>query len=135
MPAETTIGHLSVQFLVGQTRIPSSCPNGSPLHAYSDHRSLARQTWDDKFAIISLRGKFPAKLDSRCQSGNAKTDLIKDPLYIMIVFNLDVGKGAVGIVAADSKSFRQSVNTIKANGDAQRTCDPDKQGFNLRFAQ
>jgi hypothetical protein len=84
---------------------------------------------------MSLDGKFPAKPHSRRQSGCAKTDPIKDLLYIMIALNLDVGKGAVGIVAADSKSFWQSVNTIKANGHAQRTCDPDEQGFNLRVAQ
>jgi hypothetical protein len=135
MPTETTAGHLSVQFLVGQTRIPSSCPNCSALRAYSDHGDLACQSWDGKSAIMSLRGKFPAKPHSRRQSGRAKTDPINDRLYIMIALNPDVGKGAVGIVAADSKSFWQSVNAIKANGDAQRTCDPDKQGFNLRFAQ
>jgi len=84
---------------------------------------------------MSLGGKFPAKPHSRRQPGCAKTDPIKDLLYIMIAVNLDVGKGAVGIVAADSKSFWQSVNTIKANGDAQRAGDSDKQGFNLRFAR
>ena len=129
------LGHLSVQFLVGQTCSPSSCPNCSALRAYSDHSDLTCQTWDDKSAIMSLRGKFPAKPHSCRQSGDAKADPIKGLLYIVIALNLDVGKGAVGIVAADSKSFWQSVNTVKANGDAQRSCDPDKQGFDFRFAQ
>jgi hypothetical protein len=84
---------------------------------------------------MSLRCKFTAEPHSRCQSGSAKTDPIKDLLYIMIAFNLDVRKGAVGIMAADSKSFWQSVNTIKANGDAQRSCDLHKHGFDFRFAQ
>ena len=84
---------------------------------------------------MSLRGKFTAEPHSRSQPGRAKTDLIKDLLYIMGAINFDVGKEAVGIMAADSVSFWQSVNTVKDNGDAQRSCDPDKQGFDLRFAQ
>jgi hypothetical protein len=53
----------------------------------------------------------------------------------MGAINFDVGKRTVRIMAADSVSFWQFVNTIKANGDAQRSCDPNKQGFNHRFVQ
>jgi len=84
---------------------------------------------------MSPRGKFTAEPHRRTQSGHAKTDPIKSQFYIMGAFNLDVGKGAVRIVASDSKSIRQSVNTIKGNRDAQRSCDPDKQGLDICCAQ
>jgi hypothetical protein len=129
------LGHLSIQFLVSQTCIPSFCPNCSAPRAYPNHSDLACRSWDDKLAIMSLRGKFTAGSHSRSQPGRAETDPIKDLLHVMGAINFDVGKEAVGIMAADSVSFWQSVNTIKNNGDAQRSCDPDKQGFNLRFAQ
>jgi hypothetical protein len=81
---------------------------------------------------MSLCCKFTAEPHSRC---SAKTDPIEDLLYIMIAFNLDAWKEAVGIMAADEKSFWQSVNTVKANGGAQRSCNPDKHGSDFRFAQ
>jgi hypothetical protein len=83
---------------------------------------------------MGLRGKFAAEPHSRSQPGRTKTNPIKNLLHIMGAISFDVGKGAIGIMAADSISFWQSVNTIKNNGDAQRSCDRDKQGFNLRFA-
>jgi hypothetical protein len=61
------------------------------------------------------RGKFTATPHCRSQPCRAKTDPIKDLIWIKGVFNLDVGKGAVGIMAADSVPFRQSINAIKDN--------------------